>query len=282
MRSLYREIPQFLIQATWSSPVTNRFLLEAGGTLAANDWCVSPQPEVVPRYLTRSPSCRPTSPTARARLRTYGHNRSNNYNYRGSMSYITGSHNFKTGVLLQNTWSWTTTEPNNPVSYSLRNGRPVSLMQWATPISYDEKVKYNIGLYAQDRWTINRATLNLGVRGDFFNAFAEPQSLPAAGPFVPAREFPGVYDVPNWKDVSPRLGISYDVFGDGKTALKANLGRFPLAVGHHRTSRAPPIRWPRRSTASRRTWTDLNGNFAPDCDLVESASRTGSAGRCRT
>ncbi len=114
-------------------------------------------------------------------------------------------------------------------------------MQWGTPISYHEKIKYNIGLYAQDRWTVNRVTLNLGVRSDFFNAFVEPQSLPA-GPFVPAREFPGVYDVPNWKDVSPRLGVSYDLFGDGRTAIKANLGRFPLAVGRARRSRASPIR----------------------------------------
>jgi hypothetical protein len=265
VRSLYKEIPQFLVQATWSSPVTNRVLLEAGGTLAANDWVRHPQPEVVRGIspiteLSTNFSYR-ASPTA-----AYGHNRSNNYNYRGSMSYVTGSHNFKTGIMFQNTWSWTTTEPNNPVSYSFRNGLPVSLTQFATPITYDEKVKYNIGIYAQDRWTIGRATVSLGVRGDFFNAYVEPQSL-VAGPFVPAREFPGVYDVPNWKDVSPRLGVSYDLFGNGKTAVKANIGGFPLQSGITNFTRLVN---PMASTVNNvsRTWTDTNGNFAPDCDLV--------------
>ncbi len=264
-RSFYRETPQYLAQVTWSSPLTNRFLLEAGGTLAANDFIRLTQPEVVPGVspiteLSTNFSYR-ANPAA-----PYGHNRSSNYNYRVSSSYITGAHTLKTGVFLQNTWSWATSEPNSPVSLSVRNGIPVSLVQWGTPISYYEKIKYNIGLYAQDRWTFNRATINLGVRADFFNAFVEPQSLPA-GVFVPARDFPGVYDVPNWQDVSPRLGVSYDVFGDGKTAIKANLGRFPLASGIPNFTRlANPMSTTVNSVS--RTWTDLNGNFAPDCDLT--------------
>ena len=134
------------------------------------------------------------------------------------------------------------------------------------PISFLEKTKYNIGLYVQDRWTVKRATLNVGVRSDFFNAFAEPQSL-SAGPFVPAREFPGVYDVPNWKDLSPRLGVSYDLFGNGRTALKANLGRFPTQSGVNAFTRlADPMNSTVNSVS--RTWTDFNGNFVPDCDLA--------------
>ena len=107
--------------------MTNHLLLEAGGTLAANDWVRLPQPDVVPGVspiteLSTNFSYR-ASPTA-----AYGRNRSNNYNYRASAAYVTGSHSFKSGVFLQNTWSWTTTEPNNPVGLSLRNGVPVSLL----------------------------------------------------------------------------------------------------------------------------------------------------------
>ena len=90
-RSFYRETPQYLAQVTWSSPLTNRFLLEAGGTLAANDFIRLTQPEVVPGVspiteLSTNFSYR-ANPAA-----PYGHNRSSNYNYRVSSSYITGAH----------------------------------------------------------------------------------------------------------------------------------------------------------------------------------------------
>jgi carboxypeptidase family protein/TonB-dependent receptor-like protein len=269
VRSFYRETPQYLAQVTWSSPLNNRFLVEAGGSLAANDFIRLPQPEVVPGIapiteLSTNFSYR-ANPTA-----PYGHNRSSNYNYRASASYVTGSHALKTGVFLQHTWSWSTTEPNSPLSLSVRNGVPVSLVQWGTPISYYEKIKYNIGLFVQDRWTFSRATVNLGVRADFFNAFVEPQSLPA-GIFVPARDFPGVYDIPKWQDVSPRLGVSYDVFGNGRTAVKANLGGFPLAAGIPGFTRlANPMSTTVNSVS--RTWNDTNGNFVPDCNLTSQSA----------
>ena len=262
--SLYKEIPQYLSQVSWSAPVTSRLLFEAGGTLAANDYIKFPQPNVVPGI---SPITElSTNFTYRAAGgAAYGHNRSSNYNYRASASYVTGSHAFKGGVTMMHTWAWQEPKPNNPVTLSTRNGLPVSLTQWATPIGYYEKTKYNLGLYVQDRWTVKRTTLNLGVRSDFLNMFAEPQSFPE-GPFVPAREFAGVYNMPNWQDISPRLGVSHDLFGNGKTAVKASLGRYVISAGVSTFTRlANPMSASVNSVS--RTWNDLNGNFAPDCDL---------------
>ena len=109
------------------------------------------------------------------------------------------------------------------MNYTFFNGAPSSLTQFAEPITFRERVNYNLGLYAQDQWTINQLTLNLGVRADFLNAQVDAQSLPA-GPLIAAREFGEIRNVPNWKDVSPRLGAVYDLFGDGRTAIKATLG----------------------------------------------------------
>ncbi len=85
-----------------------------------------------------------------------------------------------------------------------------------------------MGLFAQDQWTLKRLTANYGVRIDFLKASVDPQDI-AAGPFTPARHYDGVSNVPNWKDISPRLGAAYDLFGNGKTALKASFGRYVVA-----------------------------------------------------
>ena len=75
-------------------------------------------------------------------------------------------------------------------------------------------------------------------------------------------DFPAVYDIPNWKNVSPRLGVCYDLFGSGKTAIKASIGRY-LEAPHLTTitGRANPAAAIVNSAT--RTWNDLNGDFIP-------------------
>jgi hypothetical protein len=134
-----------------------------------------------------------------------------------------------------------------------------------------------MGLYAQDQWTIRSVTLNLGVRADFLNAQVDEQRLPA-GPLIPAREFDEIKNVPNWRDVSPRLGAAYDLFGNGRTAVKAALGRY---VGGESYTIARNVN-PLQSTVNMatRVWRDdvfpvgdpRRGNFVPDCDLTNIAA----------
>jgi hypothetical protein len=49
--------------------------------------------------------------------------------------------------------------------------------------------------------------------------------------YAQLQHWPQIDNVPNWKDVSPRVGISYDLFGNGKTALKATLNRYVVNDG---------------------------------------------------
>ena len=72
---------------------------------------------------------------------------------------------------------------------------------------------------------MKRLTLNGGLRYDYYDGGAAPQTL-GAGRFVSARSFPGTKHSPFWKDWSPRVGAAYDLFGDSKTALKFTAGRF--------------------------------------------------------
>ena len=72
--------------------------------------------------------------------------------------------------------------------------------------------------------------------------------------------------------MNPRIGASYDLFGDGRTAIKASFGRYP---GRTNTEIAQEINPILANAVVNRSWNDTffgagdprSGNFAPDCDL---------------
>ena len=87
-------------------------------------------------------------------------------------------------------------------------------------------VNYDLGYYAQDSWTIKRLTLNIGLRVDNFQSMYEETANPA-GRFVPARFFPERRNLPTWNnDLAPRLSAAYDVFGNGRTAIKGSWSKY--------------------------------------------------------
>lgn len=272
--------PQWLTQGSWTSPLTARILLEAGAMYIANNLAVLPGDYYSRAGLGDLTASTPQIVDSGLGI-TYG-NATNwrrrhapNANGRFSVSYITGSHNTKAGLaFVHGVNDVNIFAPD--LAYTFRNQLPISLTQFAMP--RPDLLKANaLAMYAQDAWTIQRMTLNLGVRFDALRGSAEPVQLPG-GRFLAAASLPAVTDVPNFKDIVPRLGGAYDVFGDGRTAIKGAIGKY--VVGHAvdiaiATSPSGSI-----SASTTRTWNDSSfgggdprtGNFVPDCDLTSAAA----------
>lgn len=268
--------PNYLLQATWSFPMTNRLMLEAGNTSLIFDYPTIPT-EDLPMGTDQISVLEQTGYTVNGvqvpggfRYRSsaggwrYGHKISKQSNQKFAMSYVTGSHALKVGLQIMEGWRHFYQEPNGSMDYNFSVGAPVSIIQYATPLLDEERLKASMGIYAQDQWTIKRLTLNLGLRFDYLNAAVPETNLPA-GVFVPARQFPAINCLPCWSDINPRMGAAYDLFGTGKTAVKFNIGRYVGGEAVDIASANHPVN--SSVSAATRTWGDVNRNYVPDCDL---------------
>jgi hypothetical protein len=255
--------PNHLFQATWSSPLTNRLLFEAGSSAMVSKWNTKMGPDVPAHFIPITDRGLGLQYNARSVTITTNPK----FVQRFSTSYITGSHAFKAGFLLEQGFSFNRAGPNSEIQYFFLNGVPTAVEQRAFPLPRRENVKADLGIFVQDRWTVNRLTLNAGLRFDYFNVYVPPQHA-AAGAFVPERNFDRLDDVPNWKNLNPRLGVAYDLFGNGRTAVKASLSRYNGPAGVAAVSIARDAN-PLSASVSvvTRTWTDTNRNYVPDCDL---------------
>jgi hypothetical protein len=278
-------VPNIFGQVIWKSTTTSRLFVEAGYSSYYVDREQRKFPDVAPDAIAAIelegaiPGIAFRAPPASSDDSIVVNWYLKNWDYKASATYVAGSHTMKAGVALRTGWDQFIAKTGQDLQFTLRNGVPTAILQTATPWERVEEIKPNLGLFAQDQWTGRRLTLNAGVRFDYFRARDVESHLPAAR-WVPARDFPAVEDVPNWKDLNPRLGVAYDLFGTGKTALKVALNRYVngeatgTAVANH------PI--VRSVLSVSRTWTDGNGDFIPDCDLHNPLANTGGSDTCGT
>ena len=259
----------------WTNTVTNRLLLQAGVSGNKMNWHTGLQPGVGFDII----SVRETSTGLRYRApaqiagpsQDLGFN-SSTYHVNLSATYVTGSHSFFVGSNILHARPTTDWDVNGDRTYDFFNGVPFRVNLRAMPQSLKNRLN-DIGIFASDQWTLDRLTINAGIRYTSFAGSIPEQILPA-GDFVPARNFAPIPDVVSWQDITPRAGIAYDLFGDARTALKVSVSKFLIGHAGDVINSANPQT--RVADSASRAWTDANGNFEADCDLAA----PGANGEC--
>jgi hypothetical protein len=261
-----------LWQAAWRWTITNRLLFDVGETWHPDRLFFQPEDTVTPGTVGIIDSgLGLTYRNDPANSIAYLYNKIHHWNGKATMSYVTGAHALKAGAQWRN-GSLISESPwfAAPYYYNFRNGVPQSISEQALPFAAASNLNIDFSLFAQEQWTLNRLTVNLGLRYDYLN-----MSLPAQGhgqlALVGPANFPEVDNVPNWKDINPRFGVAYDIFGNGKTAVKWSMGRYVEQQAGSFPAVVNPIGPVGNTLATTRSWRD-NGDFIPQCDLTNYAA----------
>ncbi len=258
----------------WTYTATNKMLFEAGVAPGASPDTIKVDLDVLSGISIQEQGS-PAGSTVGARPVLYRapqgfdfDDRLPTQTFMGAMSYVTGSHNFKVGTDFQrgHFWRGDNNDSTGGIWYRTRDYIPNLVTIQAPNAGWQNNLDYNLGIYVQDRWTRDRLTVSGGVRLDIQKESTEDFTsqphkwLPNRGEFYPGAE------VTNWKDINPRGSVAYDLFGTGKTALKASASRGVEQDSIRYASAANPAST--LVTQVSRVWADANNNFVPDCDLL--------------
>jgi hypothetical protein len=286
-------------QGTWSSPVTNRILLDAGFGTNYSHYGGQEMPgnpmRAIPRMVEQCAGPAPAGNTACAHgisnltfgSQDWASNQGFVLNWRGSASIVTGSHSMKFGY--QATYhrvNQSYGSNDTHLIYRLNHGIPNLLTLDLKPFRTGQRTR-NEALYAQEQWTLGRLTLQGALRFDHAWSYFPDQQI---GPvrFLPTGlTLPAQKGVLGYNDITPRGGAAFDLFGNGNTSLKFNVGKYLEAATNHTTyslsnpaariAGSPVLGAPPAVT---RPWTDGNSNYVPDCDLLNPLANTSGGDTC--
>ena len=198
----------------------------------------------------------------------------------GTLSYFwnkAGDHNFKIGGEL---FDETVTDVfidgfEDDVLHVMQNNAKLDVILFQPGESIGGLRTY--GAFIHDTWRAsNRLTFNLGVRFDRYRAYSPEQGHPTGRFNSTAQTFTAVDNYIAWNLPAPRLGMTYDVSGNGKTVLKANYGSYWWNPGADFVFNISPnaSAWWRRYR-----WTDTNNDnrWQPGEEGAQTDARGGSA-----
>jgi hypothetical protein len=299
----YFEWPFHLTQGSWTMPLNNKLLFDANMTIFRyNPAFGFPPPDGITNLIPvteqsalaactnanpalRHPACTaenadslrwaPNANYTYRALEQWGYAEGATNSYNAGASYVTGSHSVRVGY--QQYWLRQLDETiaqENQLAYRFNQGVP-NQVTYRLPTWSRNSITQLYGVFLQDQYTRGRMTLSGAVRWDRASSYApvEGNGVAVASKFnaspISIEKTPGV---DAYNDISPRMGLAYDVFGNGKTALKFRWGKYLGFASNDApfTSTNPAATLVASTT---RGWTDNDGDKVVDCDLLNNAAQ---------
>ncbi|HLG54565.1 MAG TPA: TonB-dependent receptor [Vicinamibacterales bacterium] len=289
----YHDFPYHVTQATWTSPISNKVLLEAGFSRFQYLWAGFGQAppdaltDLIPVTESQAIDGHRANFTYRGMFDPFeigwADHDANPNNWRASMAYVTGAHNLKVGYQGSYQRSLLARDANSTLLRYTSNNRALNGVSYTLASRWEQNDRTaTSALYVQDQWTRGRFTLQGAVRYDRASSFspAEGNGTTEISKFNPAPiTFPRTVSVAGYNDITTRFGAAWDVFGNGKTAFKANVGKYlqNATNDENYTANNPAARIVRNVLTPARGWQDGNGNFVVDCDLLNPAAQNNLA-----
>jgi hypothetical protein len=308
----YFEWPFHLTQTQWTMPLNNQLLLDASVTFFRyNPAFGFPPPDGITNLIPvteqssalactnanpalRHPGCTadnaatlrwaPSANYAYRALEQWGYAEGATNSYNAGGSYVTGAHSIRVGY--QQYWLRQLDETiaaENQLAYRFNQGVP-NRVTYRLPTRSNNTVTQLHGIFAQDQYTRGRLTLSGAVRWDRASSYApvEGNGVSETSFLNPAKiTFDKTPGVNAYNDISPRAGIGYDVFGNGRTALKFRWGKY---LGF--ASNDPPFTSTNRGATLvatvNRDWADNDNDKVVDCDLLNNAAQGPATGQVDT
>ena len=310
----YFDVPFYVNQGAWTMTPTNKILIEAGVSLFRYQPIFGhPPPDGITNLIPVTEQSNavntgqslaafgvpatglPFAPVANYRYRgveSWGPASGKNNDILTSVSYVTGAHSAKVGFQsrrldLQDD----DLAGDTQLGYRFNQGVP-NAVSYYLPEMGRRTITYNTGLYVQDTWTKDRLTLQGAIRYDRVTSYAPVEGNGTFGKSgflnptpITIAETPGVQA---YNDITPRIGVAYDVTGNGRTAIKLNWGRYLAYAANDSpyTSTNPGATITRN--VQNRGWNASraaggNGDLVVNCNLLnpdangECAAATGPA-----
>jgi Carboxypeptidase regulatory-like domain len=252
----------------WVGTMTPNLVLEAGASLFHGANTYTPQGSVGPGAVPYQDAVTLVYSGAAT---GYGNNPNQRSSAIANLSYLNRSHELKIGYQyvgsVYHTRTYDVSNYPSGLLAVLRNGVPDSVKTYNTPTNF-KAVEHNHSIYVQDKWRLTqKLTMNYGLRLSQTTNFSPPACQPETV-FIAGRCYDEV-DPPDFLTLSPRIALVYDVFGNGRTALKMNASKYDVSLGNPYVTQISPL----AVANDTRPWTDANQDLIPQ--LSELGTSTG-------